>query len=101
MKHKVRKTKREKAWRAVVVASHSSCNLLVYSEKFILSAGGYSYHVDSEPRYFLGVIFFIVCLNLYCFLLLFSIFASAVTQQIFISACINTIIIEEHYLYSL
>ena len=50
MKHKVRKTKKEKAWRAIVVVSRSSCNLAVYSEKFILGASGCSYHIDSEPR---------------------------------------------------
>ena len=43
-------TKREKAWRVIVVASRSCCNLLVNSEKFILGANGCSYHVDSEPR---------------------------------------------------
>ena len=49
----------------------SSCNLSVYNESCTLGAGGCSYHIDSEPVTFLGVIFFIVCLNLYCFLLLF------------------------------
>ena len=50
MQHKVRKTKREKTWRAIIVVSRSSCNLPVYSEKFILGAGGCNYDIDSKPR---------------------------------------------------
>ena len=46
----MRKTKREKAWRAIDVASRSSCNLPIYSEKFIVGAGGCNYHIDSEPH---------------------------------------------------
>ena len=49
MEDKARKTKRQKAWRAIVVNSFSSCNLSVYSEKFILGSGGCSYHIDSKP----------------------------------------------------
>ena len=50
MKQKVRKIKREKTWSAIVVVSRLSCNLPIYNEKFVLSVGGRSYHIDSEPR---------------------------------------------------
>ena len=67
-----RKTKkREKAKRAILrISNIHLCNLPVYSENSV-PRRKCGYLIDSEPQKFLYVIFFIVCLNLYCF---FSVF---------------------------